>query len=218
MSGNWHSPDKFNKAASQWDENPRRTVLAQTVAQALIAAVAPHKSMNVLEFGCGTGLVTFEIAPLVKNLVAVDTSIEMMNVMQQKIKAFELSNIKTACLDLLSPSVAEESKGAYDLIYASMTLHHIADTAGFLSHLAHFLSPGGRIALADLELEDGFFHDDEHEKVHQGFERAALTEQLIAAGMKLTSFETIYSLNKVNRAGRQASYPIFLVTATKVTL
>ncbi len=216
MSGTWHSPDKFNKAALQWDENPRRVALAQAVAKAIIAAITPHNSMNALEFGCGTGLVTLEMSPLVKKLVAVDTSTEMMNALQQKIKAFEISNIETVCLDLLSPSVADVYQGTFDLIYASMTLHHIADTAGFLNRIASFLSPGGTIALADLELEDGFFHDDEHEKVHPGFERTALTEQLSAAGLLVTSFETIYSINKVNRAGRQASYPIFLVIATNV--
>jgi len=55
-----------------------------------------------------------------------------------------------------------------------MTLHHIADTGAILEKLNALLRPGGMIALADLDLEDGFFHDDPGEEVHHGFERSAL--------------------------------------------
>ena len=99
-----------------------------------------------------------------------------------------------------------------------MTLHHIDDTEGFLSRISHLLSPGGILAFADLDLEDGLFHDDPLEKVHHGFDRGTLAEMLNAAGLQPISFETIYTFNKTNRSGATAAYPVFLVTATKTTV
>ena len=69
MAEKWNSPDKFNREASQWDENPQRRAVALEVAKAIIAATTPKLTMHALEFGCGTGLVTMEIAPDRKSVV-----------------------------------------------------------------------------------------------------------------------------------------------------
>ena len=215
-AGRWNSPDKFNREARQWDDNPQRKALAACVAHAIIAAAKPAKSMLALEFGCGTGLVSLAIAPLVQKLHAVDTSREMVAVLQDKIDTFGITNIDVSCLDLLSPSESVLDEQRFDLLYCSMTLHHIGDTAGFLSRISQLLSPGGTICIADLEEEDGLFHDDPLEKVHHGFERDGLAAMLHAAGLEPQSFETIHTLKKINRSGVPASYTIFLVTATKI--
>ena len=96
-----------------------------------------------------------------------------------------------------------------------MTLHHIDDTAGFLKRISNLLSPGGIIAFADLDLENGQFHDDPLEKVHHGFDRGELAAQLKAAGLLPNSFETIYTMVKPDRSMEPANYTVFLVTAIK---
>ncbi len=216
MTDTWNSPEKFNREAAQWDENPQRRAVALEVAKAIIAAIKPEKSMHALEFGCGTGLVTMEIAPLVKTLSAIDTSREMLSVLLEKIKASGLSTIETICADLSSPTDTVGTDKTFELIYSSMTLHHIDDTAGVLIRISKLLSPGGMLALADLDLEDGLFHDDPLEKVHHGFDRRVLAEMLKVAGLQPLSFETIYTFNKTNRSGKTAAYPAFLLTATKI--
>ena len=217
MPDTWNSPDKFNREASQWDDNPRRSALALAVAQAIIASTRPTKTMRALEFGCGTGLVTLEIAPLVGSVSAIDTSREMLAVLQEKIRNSRLTNIETKCIDLLSPLQNAAQEESFDLIYSSMTLHHIADTAEFLNHLSNLLAPGGIIAIADLDKEDGLFHDDPLEKVHYGFDREELDALFHAAGLQAVTFETAYLFEKENRAGKKTAYPVFLVTAKKAS-
>ena len=215
MHDTWNSPDKFNREASQWDENPRRSALALAVAQAIIASTKPAKTMRALEFGCGTGLVTLEIAPLVGMVSAIDTSSEMLAMFQQKIHTSGIRNIKTTCIDLLSPLQNSLQEASFDLIYSSMTLHHIADTAEFLNYLSNLLAPGGIIAIADLDKEDGLFHDDPQEKVYHGFDRDELAALFNAAGLQAAMFETAYLFEKENREGQTVTYPVFLVTAKK---
>jgi ubiquinone/menaquinone biosynthesis C-methylase UbiE len=216
MADTWNSSEKFNREALQWDENPQRRAIAHSVAKGIIAATKPNKTMHALEFGCGTGLVTMEIAPLVKTLLGVDTSREMLSVLQEKIKTSGISNIETTCSDLSSPSDTVEPDKTFDLIYSSMTLHHIDDTAGFIKRVSTLLCPGGIVAMADLDQEDGLFHDDPLEKVHYGFDRDELSVLLKAAGLQPIIFETIYTVNKINRSGISAAYPVFLVFATKI--
>ena len=73
------------------------------------------------------------------------------------------------------------------------------------------------MALADLDLEDGSFHDDPQEKVHHGFDRVELSALLHAEGLQVISFETIYTIEKINGSGKTVAYPVFLVIAIKAT-
>jgi len=215
MNANWNSQDKFNREASKWDENPQRRALALSVSRAMINTIKPDYSMNVLEFGCGTGLVTLQIAPLVKHLSAVDTSNEMLVVLQDKIRASGITNIETRCMNLSLSSGSDFPEKSFELIYGSMTLHHIDDTAEFLKRISGLLSPGGILAIADLDLEDGLFHDDSQEKVHPGFDRGELTALFYNAGLQTRSFETIDTIHKTSRSGVDASYPVFLSVTSR---
>ena len=64
----------FNKEAAQWDANPGRVKLAGEVAAAIIREARPTRDMDVLDFGCGTGLVTLKLQPLVKTSTGVDSA------------------------------------------------------------------------------------------------------------------------------------------------
>ncbi|NTW64315.1 MAG: class I SAM-dependent methyltransferase [Chlorobiaceae bacterium] len=211
----WNSQNKFNQQASGWDDNPRRTLLAETIAKAIIADVTPQPTMRALEFGCGTGLVTLAIAPLVSSLTAVDTSEEMLGVLRGKIAANNISTVQLICTDLSNPPADVFSEEPFDLIYSSMTLHHISEPGDFLRQIIRYLAPGGTIAIADLDKEDGYFHDDPDEKVHHGFERSQLSVMLQEAGLDAPVFSTPMVMEKTNRMGMTKPYSIFLVTAHK---
>jgi len=77
------------------------------------------------------------------------------------------------------------------------------------------LQPGGWAALADLDAEDGSFHNPDVPGVaHHGFARAELTRWLRAAGFRDISARTAHTAEKT-RAGKTALYPIFLITARR---
>lgn len=53
----------------------------------------------------------------------------------------------------------------FDGIISAMALHHIKDTQHLLRTFTSHLHPGGFIALADLDREDGSFHTHGNEGV-----------------------------------------------------
>jgi putative AdoMet-dependent methyltransferase len=90
-----------------------------------------------------------------------------------------------------------------------MARHHVQDTAALFACFSRLLLPGGQIARADLDREDGSFHPPEAEGVyHTGFERAALRERLVKSGFVEIQCETAHTVHKAEK-----SYPVFLLTA-----
>ncbi|MGE5198260.1 MAG: methyltransferase domain-containing protein, partial [Rhodospirillaceae bacterium] len=98
--------------------------------------------------------------------------------------------------------------GTFDLITSSMTLHHVRDLPGLFRAFRALLRAGGRVALADLDREDGTFHEPEVTDVHHlGFDRAELRQLLSEAGFGELQDATAFVHR---RKGRE--YPVFLVT------
>ena len=189
-----------------------RANMAKTVADAIVAAVpvAPHWS--ALEYGCGTGLVGLRLLPHVGHLLETDLSPGMLAVLSEKAAAAGLKSISTQVLDLTSNPPPPQR---FDMIFSSMALHHIPDVAALVRAFHAMLVPGGWIALADLDVEDGSFHAPEVPGVaHHGFERKVVEEWLRAAGFTSIGFRTAHTVER-ERDGAQRRYPIFLATARR---
>ncbi|NTW56003.1 MAG: class I SAM-dependent methyltransferase [Chlorobiaceae bacterium] len=216
MTGSWNSTQKFNNEALQWDENPQRRLIAEVVGTAIVETEKSAGWKNALEIGCGTGLVSLLIAPHTEKLTAIDTSREMVEVLRHKISESGISNIRIFCSDLEAFTAGAEQEDRFDLIYCSMSLHHIQDTGAVIASFSNLLAPGGTLAIADLEPEDGSFHDDPAENVHHGFERSMLSGLFSRNGLRETSFRTIHIIRKPGRNNEIAEYPVFLATASTI--
>jgi 2-polyprenyl-3-methyl-5-hydroxy-6-metoxy-1,4-benzoquinol methylase len=98
----------------------------------------------------------------------------------------------------------------FDVVYSLMALHHIPDTNYILGQFQAVLEPGGWLALADLDKEDGSFHGLQMTEVHRGFEREQLQAQAERVGFAGVMFATAFAVQKAGRV-----YPVFLMTARK---
>jgi cyclopropane fatty-acyl-phospholipid synthase-like methyltransferase len=198
--------DRFDQAAATWDQEDRRVRLAREVAGAIATRIALSGEMRALDFGCGTGLVTLELAPKVGAMAGADTSSGMLDVLAEKARSLGLR----VHLIPLDDTGTGGLGGLYDLIVSSMTLHHIADAPALLQHFSRHLVPGGRVALADLDEEDGSFHEDATGVHHRGFSRADFQHWLAVAGFSGIHLETVAHSVKGGR-----DYPVFLATARR---
>lgn len=200
---------RFDKAATDWDNKPRRVQLAQAIATAITTSLPLSHTMTALEYGCGTGLVALDVAPNVGKLYALDSSSGMIDVLQNKIAQGTLGDRIIA----IHGDLADIAQPSFELIFMSMVLHHIPAYQDLLATLVKRLSPGGYLAIADLETEDGSFHDDNNDIAHFGFQTAALARYLEELGLSNSRQQTAFSVEKNNR-----HYPVFLLTAQKSRL
>ena len=198
----------FDVRAQTWDEEPRRVKLAADIFAALEQAVPLRAEWTALDYGAGTGLLALALAARVRRVLAVDSSAGMLAVLAQKARAGGCANVETLHADFSKDPLPP---GPLDLVASAMTLHHVADVAGLLRTFFALLAPSGRIALADLDAEDGSFHGANAPGVHHlGFDRAALARLLAAAGFIDVRFSDAARNEKNGRV-----YAVFLAAARK---
>ena len=201
----------FDERAKDWDSDPSKVERAWMVAEAIRKAIPLTTEMNALEYGCGTGLLSFALQPDLGQITLADASQGMLDVLSGKIAAAGVTNMHPIRIDWSSDSLPAER---YHLTYSLMVLHHIHDAKGLLNKFHTALEPGGYLLVADLDKEDGSFHTDGTTDVHKGFDRAELQKWVESAGFGNVTFSTAYEIKK-DVAGTEKSFPVFLMTARK---
>jgi len=168
--------------------------------------------MTGMEFGCGTGLVTALLAPHLQSVVATDISAGMMKELNEKIKQLKIDNITPQILDLTHDPLPAQR---FDLIFSSMTLHHVKDISKLMQTFHTLLNPGGHIALADLEREDGTFHSDHTGVAHLGLGKEELINFATEAGFTEPTVEIAHVIHKEGNDGKEHDYPVVLLSGKK---
>lgn len=200
----------FDRKSRDWDKKQTRREMAAAVALS-IAELPLHSSMLAMDFGCGTGLISLPLAPKLGKIIALDSSPGMIEVLRQKIEEQGITNIE----GYLGEIAVIELPQDFDLIFTSMTLHHIADIDTVLTRFSELLKPGGLLAVADLDAEDGSFHKAGSEEQHHGFDRHLLSTKLQERGFADIGFRTVHTISKETEDGTQRNFTVFLATAEK---
>lgn len=193
----------FDAAAATWDQEARRVALARAVAEAVRTWAGDLAGREVLDFGCGTGLVALALAEAGARVTGADSSPGMLAALAGKAAQ---AGLAVGVRDL-GPEGAGDLGGPYDLVASSMTLHHVDDLPALFLRLRACLRPGGGVALADLDREDGSFHGPDAGVPHLGFDRTPMAAWLRDAGFHEVGVSDLTVTWKEGRA-----YPVFLAT------
>lgn len=201
----------FDIEAKEWEDSSKAK-LAGEVADAICREVKLSKDMDVMDFGCGTGLITLRLQPLVRSITGVDSSQGMLAVLEEKIRAQALDNIHTKFVDFEKGDIIE---GQFHLITCSMTLHHIPDTAAVFEIWFERLLPGGHLCFTDLDAEDGSFHPNNTGVFHFGFDRELLRKLLYKTGFTEVRDMTATIRTRLVEGKGMCDFPVFLMIARR---
>ena len=204
----------FDKKAQEWDNNPKRVERAAVFAKEINNFIQPKKKLNALEFGCGTGLLSFKLKDFFNTITLVDNSKGMINVLKEKIDKEAIKNFIPLRLDLFERDI-QFSK--IDVIYSLMTLHHMPDINRTLKEFNSILEPKGLLCIADLVKEDGSFHSHHNDfDGHNGFDKEELSRIMIKNGFEQTYYKECFIIEK-NVDENIKKYPLFLMICEKST-
>lgn len=167
---------------------------------------------EVLDYGTGSGPVTFTLQPYARRVIAADKSAQVVADIEKAAREQSFTNIQGLVLDLEKDAPPEELQ--VDLAVCVMALHHIEDIPRVLEGLTRLLGPEGALALADLDVEDGSFHGEGASNVRKGLDRQWLIELLEGLGFVELAVETAYVIKREHEGGAR-EYPLFLITARK---
>ncbi|MHC1791416.1 class I SAM-dependent methyltransferase [Solidesulfovibrio sp.] len=204
---------RFDARAAAWDANAHRRKLARNIVTAMAqTGIFARELPNVLDFGCGTGLLTLELADRAGHVTGLDTSPGMLAELSAKLEQAGLGNVSVLQADL---AAGDPLPGSYDLITSAMALHHLPDPAVVLKRLFAVANPGAHLALADLDAEGGRFHDDNAGVYHHGFDRIDLADMLAGIGFTGIAAATAATIEKAGKNGLTVPFTVFLMTARK---
>jgi len=200
----------FDQVSESWDEKPERVELAARIAATLLERAELDAGMEVLDFGCGTGLFSLLWAGRVKLLTGFDPSPGMLSVFAEKARRMGLENIQT-----LETDPDGRIAGRYDLVASSMVFHHVEDVPALLENLYRVLKPGGWLYVADLDPDGGFFHSSPKGIFHDGFNRETFRQMWERAGFVDVAATTATEVEKTGADGREHCFGIFLMGGRK---
>ena len=199
--------DHFADKSKSWDMKSKRVQNAKSIAKLIIDRVELSNNMKLMDFGAGTGLLSYFIAPFVDTIVAVDNSPSMLEKFREKSEEFEC---KTEVLEVDLSQEDEDIEQSFEGIISSMTIHHLKDTKKLFEKLYSMLNDDGFIAIADLDSEDGSFHSNNIGVFHFGFERESLEAIAKEVGFRDIRFELASTISKPH-----CDFTVFLMLAKR---
>jgi SAM-dependent methyltransferase len=170
--------------------------------------------LRVLEIGCGTGLLSFTLAPHVHSLLGVDTAEGMISAFHTKLQDLEKPNLMAINHLLTNPDSPEMQSACtaleggeatsghrFDLVVSHLTLHHIENLEGVFETMFKCLRKGGVVALTDYEdfgKEAIRFHPVKKRPgvEHHGIKKDVARELLVKAGFEDVKIDEAFVLRK----------------------
>ena len=191
--------------------HPRQDQRAESIARLIHERIPVGREARIIDIGAGTGLLGLALRAMyggARELVLAEPSAGMRDVASAKVEAEALAGVAVIAYDLTSDAPPD---GSFDLAVSLLVLHHVEDTRSVLRTVHALLATGGWMALADLDTEDGTFHDPDTPGIHHhGFER-----EHVAALAREAAFTEVTSLDAGTIENEGRTYPLFLLVGRR---
>jgi ubiquinone/menaquinone biosynthesis C-methylase UbiE len=102
---------------------------------------------NVLDVGCGPGLLSLALAGRARQVTGIDLTPEMLEQAQAAQIELAIGNIRWEQGDILPLPFPD---GAFSIVVTKATFHHLSVPAAVFEQMIRVCAPGGRIAVSDV--------------------------------------------------------------------
>ncbi|MBN2048899.1 MAG: class I SAM-dependent methyltransferase [Spirochaetales bacterium] len=130
----------WNKLADRYDASVQKTYADAYRDTVSLTRRYLKKESRLLDYGCGTGIITNQIASDVQGITAIDISDQMIRNAAGKAEELKITNI-----DYLTAGLSDERirSGSYDTITAFNVLYFVKDVKTLLRRFYDMLPDGG---------------------------------------------------------------------------
>ncbi|HEY6880009.1 MAG TPA: metalloregulator ArsR/SmtB family transcription factor [Polyangiales bacterium] len=154
---------------------------------AYLTALAPLMMARGLavDAGCGAGTVLDVLAPLFKEVVAVDREQAQLSHARARLARRGYTNVTLHCDAYDSDAVRElvHERGGADVVFASRVLHHAPRPEGTVAALGKLLKPDGALIVVDYAPHEDEALRDRQADLWLGFSTDELTGFARRAGL-----------------------------------
>lgn len=149
----------WDVVADTWEENEAVQTFADR-AFCSLSGVVDVANKSILDFGCGTGILSQQLAPMAKSIVALDSSEAMIEQLDEK----QLTNVEPV-VDMLTRGLVAQHpafRGQFDLVVASSVCGFLPNFSDVCDIIYSVLDSNGVFIHWDWEAqskEDGLTKD-----------------------------------------------------------
>lgn len=180
--------DKFEDMAFNYDQEDRIND-TMIIVEEIKKHIMDTNDKVLLDYGCGTGLVGLNLVDDFKQVILVDPSSNMIEVVNNKIIKNNIMNAKAKFLDISLNKLNYQ----VDYIIIVQTLLHINNYQEVLKMLSECLNNNGHLIIVDFDKNDKVITD----MVHNGFNQKELIDYLSSIGLKYHYNNSFYSREKM---------------------
>lgn len=181
--------EEFDRQAERWFRRelsaPERTILEQIVQLARI-----RSDDRVLDVACGTGLVSFALAPYAREVVGLDISPGMLAKAREIRHRRGVRNVHFVLGEAEHMPFKDEE---FDLVVCRLAIHHFPQPEREIREMARVLKAHGRLVISDTISSE----DEREARLHNALERlrdpsharmlahSELTKLIESAGLRI---------------------------------
>jgi len=177
--------DSWDDYAEEWDTNIDAISYSEKAYESLIDEIN-ITDKSILDFGCGTGLLTERMSPLASSIVAIDTSTKMIAALQAK----KIPNVISLHEPLTSELIRNNSAfiNKFNIIIASSVFSFLPNYDSILQLLKSLLASDGLLIQWDwLSPDNNPKFGLSEATIKQSFDRAGFTQATLTKPFSLTT-------------------------------
>lgn len=134
----------------------------------------------VLDVACGAGHASEPVAPLVRQVVGIDLTRELLELGARRLAEAGVANVLLQEGSALALPFVDDS---FDVVFSRTALHHMLEPARAVAEMERVCRPGGRVVLMDMVAPDAAVRerfDALHRAIDPSHVRCLLEDELLA--------------------------------------
>ncbi len=149
----------FQEWANEYDNTLGKVIRHHKLLDLVVRESGVKRNDHVLDIGCGTGLLSLKFLDTADcSVTAIDSSAQMLGIFRETIEKCNL-NGKILCKQISAEDMVFEP-GQFDIIAATVALHHVKYKEPVIRNIYNCLKDGGRFVLGEMDIDTTGKPDD----------------------------------------------------------